>query len=360
MNKRYEIIDSSKGIGMISVMIGHSVMNLPLTNARIGLFVYLYHLMIFYFTAGFVYDEKYNDNLPLYIGKRGYGIIKPYVLYNTLFVLLHNILISFYMIGGEKYTIGQMVTYIANGFVMQTCETMLGAFWFLPVLLVSCAFFAMTFSLANKISQVFYGNKIFMYSILTIFMAMHAAMGIWSHISGINFLYHIQTAFLAIPVLFIGWVVKKNMHVISKFICTAGFIVSGLMLCGVIYFNITTVELAKNILGNVWLYYPVTLLGIYFCLCLSETMLKIPPIHKMLTFVGRYSFHFMALHFVTFKIIDRSISLLRGDPASAAVAFPHTYELGLLYTILSVIFINAVICIAKRITEKFCKLSSCS
>lgn len=90
MSNRYEIIDAVKGIGMISVIIGHSAMVLPLTHIRIGNYVYLYHLMIFFFTTGFLYNERYNDKIGIYIRKRALSLLKPFVIYNTIFVLFHN------------------------------------------------------------------------------------------------------------------------------------------------------------------------------------------------------------------------------------------------------------------------------
>lgn len=44
--ERYEMIDILKGIGMVSMMIGHSVWVLPVTHFRIGEFIYLYHIII--------------------------------------------------------------------------------------------------------------------------------------------------------------------------------------------------------------------------------------------------------------------------------------------------------------------------
>ena len=50
-NKRLEIIDILKGIGILSIVIGHACWETTIFNVLlpIGAFVYLYHLSIFFF-----------------------------------------------------------------------------------------------------------------------------------------------------------------------------------------------------------------------------------------------------------------------------------------------------------------------
>lgn len=66
---RDPLIDILKGIGIVSVVVGHSGILFPGGNFIPSIpFVYLYHLMIFFFTAGAVYNpKKYSDPFT-YIG----------------------------------------------------------------------------------------------------------------------------------------------------------------------------------------------------------------------------------------------------------------------------------------------------
>ena len=61
--KRNKLIDICKGIGIISIVIGHASWNIPIGNIDIpiGPFVYLYHLAIFFFCSGFLYKKEEND-----------------------------------------------------------------------------------------------------------------------------------------------------------------------------------------------------------------------------------------------------------------------------------------------------------
>lgn len=51
---RDKLIDIVKAIGIISIVIGHSAWTVTKLNIKIGPFVYMYHLMIFVFTAGYL------------------------------------------------------------------------------------------------------------------------------------------------------------------------------------------------------------------------------------------------------------------------------------------------------------------
>ena len=55
-------MDIVKAIGIISIVMGHccySIM-IPALNVSVGEFVYSYHLMVFFFVAGFFYKREYH------------------------------------------------------------------------------------------------------------------------------------------------------------------------------------------------------------------------------------------------------------------------------------------------------------
>ena len=57
--KRNSTMDIVKAIGIISIVMGHccySIM-IPALNVSVGEFVYSYHLMVFFFVAGFFYKR---------------------------------------------------------------------------------------------------------------------------------------------------------------------------------------------------------------------------------------------------------------------------------------------------------------
>ena len=357
MNQRNDLIDSVKGIGMISVIIGHSLVTLPISHLKLGIFVYLYHIMLFFFVAGFLYDgNKYNHfkSAHIYIGKRFYGIFKPYVLYNTGFVLLHNLLSSFWLINAGAYSVNECIIWLVSGAILQTNEAMLGAFWFLPVLFVSCVMFCISFCLSAEISTRFCNCKNVTIILMSFIMLPFAILGLYTNYFGMYLSYHIQTALLAVPIMYLGYISKIYYPKIRSLFSWVGCLASCAVLCLIVHYNVISVELSANQIGNVFLFYPVTCIGLYFCICLANILQKCSPVQKLLSFIGKNSFHFMALHFIIFKLLDRLVSLFRSDPETVINAFPHSYNLGLIYTVVTVIVMGIIITLIKN-AKKVCR-----
>ena len=136
--KRNSTMDIVKAIGIISIVMGHccySIM-IPALNVSVGEFVYSYHLMVFFFVAGFFYKREYHEHPEQYIGKRLLKLGSMLFLYNTVFTLLHNTLVSVKMISStEHYSISKMVSCIVQSLLMKYTEELLGACWFLPMFL---------------------------------------------------------------------------------------------------------------------------------------------------------------------------------------------------------------------------------
>lgn len=350
MKKRNEIIDLLRGIGMLSVIIGHSLVELPLTHLRLGEFVYLYHIMLFFFVAGFLFDEKYGyfENAHIYIGKRFSRIFRCYSIYNFGFVILHNLLSSLTLISAEAYSLDECAIWSLSGIVLQTNESMLGAFWFLPVFLVSNVLFCLTMCVVHSIVGWYRNSRVYNTIIIILFILLFAIVGIYTNKRGMYLPYHIQTSFLAIPVMFAGWIVKKHYEKICSILGVIGCLISFVVLCCAVHYNPINFELSMNQLGNPLLFYPITFIGIFFCICLANILKRIAPLKKGVSFIGKYSYHFMALHFLAFKILDKCVSLIKLDTASQVSAFPHTYNFGLLYTIVAVAEISLVIYLMKK------------
>ena len=295
--------------------------------------------MAFFFCVGFLYDDKYNNTLHIFLGKRIWGIAKLYSLYNAIFVLLHNALITIGIIDADIYDFNDILINLASGTIMQTNEAMLGAFWFLPVLFIACFLFCLPIYLIEEKFNVLKKVKLCSYALCIIVFAI---AGIYMNYQEFYLTYHVQTSFLAVPIMYLGWIIKKNIKNIEKYVCWQGAIVSAIILTITVYSNIT-VELSANRLGNIWLFYPITIIGIYFCLCLSELTTRINVFYNAIKFIGRYSFHFMALHFLVFKILDKFVALYKGDSRSISCEFPHSYNLGVGYAFMAIFTISALI-----------------
>ena len=104
------------------------------------------------------------------------------------------------------------------------------------------------------------------------------------------------------------------------------------------------------------LFYPISIIGIYFVLSLSDLSERIRPLAKVLAFLGRHSFDIMAIHFTLFKLIDCAYArfILKEIPETLS-NFPVSfrYEMGPFYILIG-LFLPALIgwCI-DRIAAKF-------
>lgn len=342
MEKRSDIIDLVKAIGIISIMLGHSVYTLPLTHLLVGPVVYLYHLMVFFFTAGFCFKERYIPDPALYIGKRVAAIVPPFVKYNCCFVLLHNFLSRLSLIAAPPYSRSEMLQWIFSGFVCSSAENMLGAFWFLPVLLVACGIFAFCYAAAARCTARFSGRA--RDTVMGGVMVLCAAAGIFITLRGLSLAYHIQTSLLAVPFLFLGFLFSRSYEKLSRFLCRAGYLAAGAVLYLYVVRFSGQIELSANIIGSAWSFYPISLLGIFFCFSLARCIERRDGLlRRMLVYIGKNSFSYMALHFISFKLLDLILVTIRQDGAEVLSRFPHSYDTGLGYTVFSLVFISILL-----------------
>lgn len=100
-NKRIEWIDSTRGIAILLVVVGHVVggytgnYGLPEYQRIIDIVVdaiYTFHMPLFFMISGYVFGlKKYNwsmDNYVAYINKKAKTLLIPYFLFSTLQILI--------------------------------------------------------------------------------------------------------------------------------------------------------------------------------------------------------------------------------------------------------------------------------
>lgn len=100
-NKRIEWIDSTRGIAILLVVVGHVVggytgnYGLPEYQRIIDMVVdviYTFHMPLFFMISGYVFGlKKYNwsmDNYVAYINKKAKTLLIPYFLFSTLQILI--------------------------------------------------------------------------------------------------------------------------------------------------------------------------------------------------------------------------------------------------------------------------------
>ena len=297
-NKRSPYIDILKAIGIISIVVGHGTNgNVPLPFSIVS-FVYTYHLMIFFFTAGFCFKSSDAATPFAFIGKRLKGILPLYVIYNLIFTFLHNVFVYMNVLPNlTLYTPGSFLYSFFNSFTLSTAETMLGAFWFLPVLLFAELFFVLIFHFAEKLGH--HGKYLHLLAFCS-----SAIVGIILNHEGYYLSYHMQTSVLALPVMYVGYCLKNHIDTVKKYCTWWGGLISAAIIVLILNKTLLFIELSVNSIMSPLLFYPVTFLGLYFCMSLAALIEKNSFTQNLFSYIGKNSFHIMALHFICFKIID--------------------------------------------------------
>ncbi len=147
--KHNTTISICKGIAIILMVMGHTECPVLLSN-----FIYVFHMPLFFITAGYFFNRKYLDNPKSFCVKRFKGLYLPFIKYSLLFLLLHNLWFKIGVLNEEStnwlgivaqpYGLRKFVNQFIHIFIAMTGydELLCGAFWFFRTLLIaSISFF---------------------------------------------------------------------------------------------------------------------------------------------------------------------------------------------------------------------------
>lgn len=349
--KRDTTIDLLKGIGITSIVIGHVRGYLP-GGFPIVAYVYTYHIMVFLFVAGMCFKPQNNTPPYMQIGKRLGGLLPLYTIYSIFFVACHNLFRKVHILSNDipKYGKREIIQNILNSLSFGTSERLLGAFWFVPMFFMAVSFFIIIFYKMEQIKKTIWGH------ILAMFVC--SIVGIVLNYKEVYLNFHIQTSILGISIIYLGCFYKKYRMKFDKYLKWWYAPILGTMIWGILSLKIGMIELSVNQIMHPALFYPVTLIGILFCLCLAEGIKKVRPLCKMFATIGKNSYHIMALHFLAFKCVDLVAVRIFKDGNDVLGKFTVSYEnLWWIYYIAGIAILIAVIYALKYIRNKLSKLN---
>lgn len=347
--KRDSLVDILKGFGIVSVVLGHGGALLPgWEQISSTAFVYLYHLMVFFFAAGMVYNpEKYPDPY-LYIGRQIKGSLPLYVCYGLAFLLLHNLFCATGLLDMQPYSLSETVIWGVSILTFQHTELLLGPLWFVPMFVLAKSFFAVGFQKAhqNRCSLLLHA----------IIIAAAAVLGICTNYYGMYLPFHVQTAFLGIPVIYLGYIFNRYRDRLLPFANPLTAILTGIAMYWFLKQNLGYIELSQNTIISPQLFYPVTMTGMWFCVSVAASIQKIPLLIKLFSYLGTISFHIMALHILVFKIFDWICGTVLNWDSQLITRFPTALDnIGLVYTVLGLSVSASVVYILTKLKKKFQK-----
>ena len=159
--QRNNAISIAKGFAIIFVVMAHADMPGMLNRA-----IYLFHMPLFFITAGYFFKHETVENPWPFIVKRFKGLYLPFVKWSIFFLLIHNLLFKIGILnevygnwtGGttHPYSIHQFWQRLTNiVFSMGGYDEFLaGAFWFFRGLLVASIAFVVLYYMLNNVKRL--------------------------------------------------------------------------------------------------------------------------------------------------------------------------------------------------------------
>ena len=314
-----------KGLSILFIVIGHSCYFLVP-------FVYLFHLAIFFFIGGYLYNEdKYGNDPGKYLLVKLKTNWPKFFGYSMFFLILHNLFTKLGLIISEPYLISQMVPATLNTAMFFGTEALSGALWFVPVYIVATVGFGFIVYYSNKIKISKKLSAETNKNIIIIGLScLCGIVGCYFILRNLYVMLHVHTSFLIMPIIMSGYYVKKYIKNLDKVLKFIPFVIVTAILGLLAYKTSYRVNLTDNITGNFILFYIVSILGTYFTLYLSKIVYKIKYVDNYFGMLGKYSFEIMAFHFLVFKIIDFLYSLrgIMNNTISVNVygAYPYAFK----------------------------------
>lgn len=322
---RDDFWDIVKGLGIIAVVTAHAtIFSIELNR---------FHLPLFFFVSGFLFSAKKCLDYGNFFLHKFKTLWKPFVLYNALFFVLQNFFISIHWISSENILgtmISQHISFyevlkqIVSVFFIGNINIMCGATWFMAPFAVNILLFGLLVKISNE------RHKYLLPFLILLFFVIGTA--VIKHSPGM-YLYT-DMAMMLLPITAAGFYLKKfcvahNNVSVSEIISFHNkkfamveaiiFVISA----AVFYYletNKIVIGLAGYGMGNWFLFISAALAGTFFTVLAAKIISSVNVLKKIFAFIGRESFHIMALHFIGFKILS-SIYVLTGGQDYNLMAF---------------------------------------
>ncbi len=323
--------DIFKGLAILMVVFGH-------TGHSAGAYVYLFHLALFFFASGYLYNEKkYGDQPFLFLQKRIQGAWPRTALYCSLLALGHNFMARHGLLAvgtDQVYGPAELLSSILQGLLFQSPELLAGPMWFVPMWILGAALFGGSVWLGRQTGHAKGENAVILSCAFFGAVLGYALIGRELRIS-----YGFELSFFVLPIFASGYFLrhaagdalqKLSWPVLLLLMVLSLFGLHALVRHGIWF------DLASRSVHGLW-FFPGTAVGLLFSLTLTGLIGRLPRfIGEMFSFLGRHSFDIMALHVFFFKLLDMLLrKLYFRDPAMDLRAYPSplSAKYWLLYTI---------------------------
>ena len=156
--------------------------------------------------------------------------------------------------------------------------------------------------------------------------------------------YCIWLSLLMLPIMWLGQFCHEHKTVYLNFINNSWLaLVSGALLIAFSLLSDYEIELSKAELCGGYLFYPITILGLVFCLSIVGACDKSKYVRACISHCGRMSFWIMAYQFMSFKFFDGIAGLIFHFDLNVLQLYPYSFAQCRLFYILLGITLPSVI-----------------
>jgi len=306
---RDEKFDIIKGLAIILIVLGHVLVSGPIRS-----FIYLFHVSVFFMVAGWFYRSAENGSaLVGDVGKKVVRIWWPFVFWATLWVLGHNLLLSWGVYPSDP---GANPLYARQGLLVPWCArevlvrcvripflldgaTGLGApYWFLIVLFAASVSYALCDFAVSRLP----GRRLVTLTVIALALILVGRYGQGKILQVLQDRFCLRQTLTAFALMHLGVLLRAadaRLERLPRRGVAAAGLVAFVLLVGMMPFG--RVELVDNDYPCVLFLFVTSLLG--GCLLYALAVLfgrAFAPI----AYAGRHSLAILLLHWLVVTVAD--------------------------------------------------------
>lgn len=285
--------DAIKGIAILLMVVGHSGCPDYLRK-----FIYLFHMGLFYYASGHFFKTNGFSGVMLFLKKKVLGLYLPFVIWGSIFVLLHNV---FFSLGWytDIYSVSYTVRKLAMTVLFRDVENLLAPLWFLQSLFKGLILTYIVCLVPKKWLQ--WGCVILFYLI-----------GWICYEKGVHLFYSMNRDMGIVIAIFLGYKLRNCSFLQNKWYF---WISIALLLFASFWVRI---DLVGGCLGQLGMLPVLTLAGFIFIRkIISVCQLKIGFLYRLFIFMGRNILYILIFHFTGFHLLSQLMLCIGiGNPES--------------------------------------------
>lgn len=323
-------VDIVRALGIFCMVAGHC--GFPFTH-----FIYLFHMAVFFMISGFCFNECNSQSIKntiAFIKRKFITLWYPFVLWETIYSLLHNFFIKINVytdnplildyVGGEYikttpyWSRIDMTKNIIKAFFFHGGTQLGGGLWFLAILMqISVIYCIIDCALKKTNLPIFVAQWIVSGAFLMIgFVCMKTGCTL----AGMDrmFSYYI---------LFHGGYTIRKYNLINKNKMVLTHLIILICSLGVLLFcnSLGSISLSNNSYNDPVFLLVTSFSGYQFLFEIAFFIRKIECVASVLSCIGLNTLAIVVLHFLSFKIVNYIGTMFKHQPMCLVAAFPVLY-----------------------------------